>query len=112
MLMVVMTFCLVGCKDKNEPKPNEEPTVTNKNSINGAMPGTFSVDMSKQIKFSQGNLQYHISTAIWRFAGNQYDYIGLANESALVGLFMLFIFLLNTLRLSSLICCSPTSLLV
>ena len=52
-------------------------------NIFGAMPGTFSVDMSKQIKFSQGNLQYHMSTAIWRFAGNQYDYIGLTNESAL-----------------------------
>ena len=42
---------------------------------NGALSGLFSVSPTKQIRFSQGNLQYQASTKTWRFAEHQYDSI-------------------------------------
>ena len=42
----------------------------------GALKGLFSVSATKQVLFSRGNLQYQASTGTWRFAENQYDYIG------------------------------------
>lgn len=51
----------------------EEPeTPSNK----GALNGIFSVSETKQVQFSQGNLQYQASTGTWRFAEHQYDTIG------------------------------------
>ena len=41
--------------------------------------GIFSVSTDKQVSFSQGNLQYTQSKNQWRFAENQYDYIGEEN---------------------------------
>ena len=41
--------------------------------------GVFSVAADKQVSFSQGNLQYTQSTDEWRFAREQYEYIGAAN---------------------------------
>ena len=42
----------------------------------GAIGGLFSVSETKQVFFSQGNLQYRASTNTWRFAESQLDYIG------------------------------------
>ena len=42
----------------------------------GAINGLFSVSPTKQVWFSQGNLQYQASTGTWRFATNSYDYVG------------------------------------
>jgi hypothetical protein len=42
----------------------------------GAINGLFSVSASQQVYFSQGNLQYQASTNTWRFAENQWDYVG------------------------------------
>ena len=39
----------------------------------------FSISDSKQVTFSQGNLQYHPANNKWRFAPSQLDYIGEAN---------------------------------
>ena len=47
----------------------------------GAIDGLFSVSASEQVYFSRGNLQYCASTNTWRFAPNQYDLIGLANNN-------------------------------
>lgn len=41
--------------------------------------GVFSVSADKQVTFSPGNLQYHPYNNKWRFAENQWDYIGEAN---------------------------------
>jgi len=46
----------------------------------GAINGLFSVSATQQVWFSQGNLQYKASTNTWRFATNQWDYIGGTNE--------------------------------
>ena len=47
----------------------------------GAIDGLFSVSATQKVYFSQGNLQYQASTSTWRFADNQYDYIGDANSN-------------------------------
>ena len=43
--------------------------------------GEFSVSNTKKVAFSSGNLQYQASTDTWRFAENQWDYIGGANSN-------------------------------
>ena len=45
----------------------------------GALPGLFSVSATQQVRFSKGNLQYQASTQTWRFAENQWDYVGNAS---------------------------------
>lgn len=45
----------------------------------------FSVSADKQVRFSQGNLQYTQSTDTWSFAEHQYDMIGDANIIAQEG---------------------------
>ncbi len=47
----------------------------------GTVNGLFSVSATKQVWFSRGNLQYKASTNTWRFAANQYDYIGEGNSN-------------------------------
>lgn len=47
----------------------------------GAINGSFSVSATQQVYFSQGNLQYQASTNTWRFAENQWDYIGEDNAN-------------------------------
>lgn len=49
--------------------------------LEGAIKGLFSVSADAQVYFSQGNLQYKASTNTWRFAENQYDYVGEANSN-------------------------------
>ncbi len=45
----------------------------------GAINGLFSVSPTKNVFFSQGNLQYQASTNTWKFADNQWDYVGSQN---------------------------------
>lgn len=46
----------------------------------GAINGLFTINENgDQVCFSQGNLQYQASTNIWRFAENQWDYVGSGN---------------------------------
>lgn len=42
----------------------------------GAINGRFSVSATRQVWFSQGNLQYNASSNTWRFAENQWNYVG------------------------------------
>ena len=51
------------------------PSIQN-NAPTGAINGLFSVSESQQVYFSQGNLQYQASTNTWKFAENQWDYVG------------------------------------
>ena len=43
---------------------------------NGTLPGLFSVSEDRQVRFSQGNLQYYPDDDVWRFAEHQWDYVG------------------------------------
>ena len=48
----------------------------------GAINGLFTINNNgDQVYFSQGNLQYQASTNTWRFATNQWDYVGEANAN-------------------------------
>ena len=49
--------------------------------VKGALPGIFSVSATTRINFSQGNLQYRPRIKTWRFAVNQYDVAGTANNN-------------------------------
>ena len=52
------------------------------NAPTGAINGKFTINEDgDQIYFSQGNLQYQASTNAWRFADNQFDFIGGANTN-------------------------------
>ncbi|MBR3979781.1 MAG: T9SS type A sorting domain-containing protein [Bacteroidales bacterium] len=56
-------------------------TVKKVTVVNGAIQKAFSVSATKKVYFSQGNLQYQASTGTLRFAGHQYDTIGVRNAS-------------------------------
>ena len=48
----------------------------------GAINGLFTInEEGDQVRFSQGNLQYQASTNTWRFAENQWDYVGADNSN-------------------------------
>ncbi len=55
--------------------------VANFAEAEGQLNGVFSVDENSRVNFSQGNLQYQASTNIWRFATNQWDYVGADNAN-------------------------------
>ena len=58
------------------------------NGSMGKLNGQFTVGENAVVCFSQGNLQYKASTNTWRFAENQYDYVGSDNSnSGLIDLF-------------------------
>ena len=42
--------------------------------------GIFSVAPNKHVSFSQGNLQYFPAANLWKFADNQYEYLGASNK--------------------------------
>ena len=52
------------------------------NSSSGCLNGVFTTGENSSVLFSQGNLQYKASTDTWRFAENQWDYIGSDNSNA------------------------------
>ena len=57
-------------------------SVPQNNIPTGAINGKFTINADgDQVYFSQGNLQYQASTNTWKFADNQYDYVGSANSN-------------------------------
>ena len=50
-------------------------------SGDGKLSGVFSVSENSCVSFAQGNLQYQASSDTWRFATNQYDYVGSYNAN-------------------------------
>ena len=79
---LMATASLTSCEDIlgewSKPAP---ATVTPAASVAvktpGLLAGKFTINASgDQVQFSQGNLQYQASTQTWRFAENQYDYVG------------------------------------
>ena len=71
-IMAAVMMMTVGCqKEDIAPIIPDSPIVPD-----GVLPGLFSVSATRQVRFSQGNLQYQASTNTWRFAEHQYDYVG------------------------------------
>ena len=54
----------------------EQKTFTTLPDYSCYINGKFSVSEDYQVYFSQGNLQFQASTYTWRFAENQWDYVG------------------------------------
>ena len=85
-LSLVFTSCedILGTWDRPAPvKPTPDPDPTTP----GLLAGKFTINASgDKVQFSQGNLQYQASTNTWRFAENQYEYIGdaVGNNTATV----------------------------
>lgn len=78
ILFAVAVVCTTGCKKSSDNDDNNNSgggTVT-PTCPTGAINGLFSVSANKKVYFSQGNLQYQASTNTWRFAENQWDYVG------------------------------------
>lgn len=50
-------------------------------TLEGLLPGVFSVSDSTYVQFSKGNLQYHANLATWQFAEHQWDTIGIGNNN-------------------------------
>ncbi len=62
---------------------NEVPFTTQDTYPVGAIDGLFTINANgDQVYFSKGNLQYQASTNTWRFAENQWDYVGETNSYA------------------------------
>ena len=53
-----------------------ELELTTKELPEGAVKGLFSISETEQVYFSKGNLQYQASTDTWRFAENQWNFVG------------------------------------
>ncbi len=70
LLLAAVGFLMLACNENVPSDPNQ-----------GMLNGLFSVSDTQQVHFAQGNLQYQPSTNTWRFATNQYDTIGSANEN-------------------------------
>ena len=71
-IYLALTLLFVGCKTK----PQAEATIVPDEPI----PIAYSVSDSTKVVFSPGNLQYHATNNIWRFAPNQTDYVGLSTN--------------------------------
>ena len=82
-----VTFTDPNASDPNIPDPNPNPDPSTANGI-----GVFSVAEGKTVSFAPGNLQYNAvqgshlradgtkAKGTWRFAENQWDYVGYDNE--------------------------------
>lgn len=73
LIFALAVFGMLACSDRNAPS---DPS-----NKEGLLPGKFSVSATRQVQFSMSNLQYHASDSTWRFAENQYDFIGTANKN-------------------------------
>lgn len=89
LLMVAVSgllFATASC-DKLDPTVNPDDLIPSIGGFDdyGASYARFSVSDSQTVRFSRGNLQYQDSTDTWRFAENQYDYIGMDDTNIAVG---------------------------
>ena len=76
--LVVLLGVFAACNKDNE---NGSGNGDSNQPTEGSLSGVFSVGNGKQVRFSQGNLQYQASTDTWRFAAQQYDCIGSTNSN-------------------------------
>lgn len=79
MYLILVVFA--SCQKDNGDNGNENDDVTPQQQVEGSLSGLFSISSGKQVRFSQGNLQYQASTDTWKFADNQYDCIGQPNNN-------------------------------
>ncbi len=78
--IAVLAIAIYGC-DTNTPSNPDSGSNGSNNTENTETAKGFTVEDGRQVIFSPGNLQYQARTKTWRFAENQYDYIGEANKN-------------------------------
>ncbi len=78
-MAALLSLAFLSCE-----KPTETTELSTFDQF-GSTRSLFSVGDGARIRFSRGNLQYQASTGIWRFAENQYDYIGEENRNIAQG---------------------------
>lgn len=78
LLIIIVAVLMTASCGKEEDAPGTQPS-QHAFGADGATKSLFSVSPTKQVRFSRGNLQYRATTNTWRFAENQYDYVGDAN---------------------------------
>ncbi|MBO7408546.1 MAG: hypothetical protein J6T85_01490 [Paludibacteraceae bacterium] len=84
-LLVALVIAFAACNN-DEPVVNNYYIDDNPAVVQGQLSGKFSVSPTKKVSFSQGNLQYNAVQNVWRFADNQYDYVGNAtNGTVMIG---------------------------
>lgn len=77
---IMATGCLSSCESNDPSGGGGGGQGGSSVAINGRLPGKFSVSKDKKVSFSKGNLQYRASSNTWRFAVNQYDFVGGTSE--------------------------------
>ena len=84
-LLATLVMAFAACND-NEPQVINYYIDDNPAVVQGQLSGKFSVSPTKKVSFSQGNLQYNAAQNVWRFATNQYDFVGDAsNGNVIIG---------------------------
>ena len=71
LILWAVTCLFVGCEERNNPDDSKGDDFS----------PVFSVGVNTKVEFSSGNLQYHPQNDKWRFAENQWDYVGYGNEN-------------------------------
>ena len=66
----------VDCRSEDTVYGEIESFTTLSAPPTGTINGLFSVSENEKVYFSKGNLQYQASTNTWRFAENQWDFVG------------------------------------
>lgn len=83
-LAAAVLMLVMGCKKLPEftgGNNNVNPT-SSVDAPDGAINGLFTINsLGNQVYFSKGNLKYQASTNTWRFAENQWDYVGEGNAN-------------------------------
>ena len=77
LLLALLASVFIGCDLFFPYKLEDIPTAPEIQVPEGA----FSVARDRYVYFSSGNLQYHAGMDKWRFAPNQYDYVGEGNSN-------------------------------
>lgn len=79
-IIALVAFGMLACVGKNQSTGNSK-SGDHYEMKEGLLRGKFSVSATKQVQFSQGNLQYQASSNTWRFATNQYNVVGAENAN-------------------------------
>lgn len=84
-LVCAIALTFFGCEPNNNnvnlPDSNAEENSSSSTSA-ATLTGVFSVGPSQQVQFASGNLQCKPNSKKWRFAQQQYNVIGSANNNA------------------------------
>ncbi len=80
MLSASLLLLAACSKDEDDDLLSKEDVYVANDAVIGLISKPISVSETQKVIFSKGNLQYNVSTDMWRFAENQWDYVGSDNK--------------------------------